>query len=202
MDRPLQIESLSASFIALASIFGLTSYDILFSFGSDNMIGSLPDAVAPYLTPLMLGVLVAVYVLYAYLLSMLRKGGQDNENNRMILLGGASLLAILAFIIFGKVLSSQYMIWIIPFVVFMMMTSIDNRSKSYIFGLSIAAIALTQLGFAINVGISGGGEGITDAGMMIVLARNIVLLVLFVYVIRTCREAMRKRPWRTQSPDG
>jgi hypothetical protein len=150
----------------------------------------------------MLIILAVIYVLYAYMFFRLKKDRQDNENNRMILLGGAALLAILAFIIFGKVLSSQYLIWIIPFVVFIMMTSIDHKSKNYIFGLSIAAIALTQLNFAINLGVYGGGEGITDAGMMIVLARNIVLLVLFAYVIWTCKEAMKKRQRRVQSPEG
>ncbi|MCL1811071.1 MAG: DUF2029 domain-containing protein [Methanomassiliicoccaceae archaeon] len=201
MDRPMQIESTAASFVALLSLLGLTNYDVVFSFGSDNMVGPLPDAVAPFLTPLMLTASVAVYALYAYWLSKSREGGLDSENNRMVLLGGAAVLTILAFIVFGKVLSSQYIIWIIPFVVFMMMTSIDHTSKKYILMLSIAAIALTQLNFAVNLGISGGGAGITDAGMMIVLARNLVLIVLFAYIVKTCTESIRKRPWRSKPAD-
>jgi len=199
MDRPLQIESTPASFIAVGSILGLTGTSIGFSFGSDNMMGSWPDAVAPYMMPLMLLAVIAVYFIHVYILLRLRKEGQDNENNRMVFLGGAVLLSILVFIIFGKVFSSQYLIWIIPFVVFMMMTSIDHTSKLYILILSAVSIALTQLNFAVNIGISGGGSGITDAGMMIILARNIVTIILFAYVIKISAESVKKKPWCAKS---
>jgi len=199
MDRPLQIESTPSAIISVGSILGLTNTSIGYGYGSDNLVGSWPDAVTPYMTYLMLLAIIAIYVMYAYLLLRLRKEGQDNENNRMILLGGAALLSILAFIIFGKVFSSQYLIWIIPFIAFMMMTSIDHTSKLHIMILSGVSIALTQLNFAVNIGISGGGAGITDAGMIIILARDIVMLILFAYVIKVSVESVKKRPWRGQS---
>ena len=198
MDRPLQIESTASSFIALGAVLGLTQTWVEFSFGSDNLMGPWSDAVVPYLTPLMLLAVILIYAVHAHLLFGLRKNGQDNENNRMVLLGGTVLLSVLAFIIFGKVLSSQYLIWVIPFIVFMMVTSIDHASKLYIFILGVAAIILTQLNFAVNLGISGGGAGITDAGMMIILARNIVMLVFFVYIAKASVESVKKRPWRTK----
>ena len=114
MDRPIQIESTASSIIFLFQALGLTNVDIVFSYGSDNIVGPWPDAVAPFLTPLMIAAVVAVYAMYAYMLVSLRRDGKDNENNRMILLGSAALLSIMAFMIFGKVFSSQYPIWIIP----------------------------------------------------------------------------------------
>ncbi|MDR2699192.1 MAG: DUF2029 domain-containing protein [Candidatus Methanoplasma sp.] len=196
MDRPLHVESATASLIELAYIFGLTDVWVEFGYGSDNLMGSWAAAVAPYLLPLTLSVLAAVYALHAYILSKLRTERQDNENNRIIHLSGAVLLAFLAFIIFGKVFSSQYLIWVIPFIALMMMTSISHTSKSYIFVLSILVIALTQLNFAVNIGMNGGGAGITDAGMMIILARNIAAVILFAYVVKVCRESIKKKPWR------
>jgi len=195
MDRPLHVESAAASLIELASVLGMTNVWVEFGYGADNLMGSWPDAVVPYLLPFMIFVLAVVYALHAYMLSRLRKEKQDNENNRMIHLSGAALLALLAFIIFGKVFSSQYLIWIIPFVALMTMTSIDHTSKSYIFGLSVLVIILTQLNFAVNIGLDGGGAGITEAGMMIILARNIAAVVLFAYVIKVCRESIKKKPW-------
>ncbi|MDR1954970.1 MAG: hypothetical protein LBP82_03340, partial [Candidatus Methanoplasma sp.] len=182
------------------SVLGLTNVWVEFSYGSDNLMGPWPDAVAPYLLPLVFLILIVIYARYAYKLYRLRVNGQDNENNRMILLGGAVLLSILSFILAGKTFSSQYLIWAIPFIVFMLMTALDHVSKNRIFILSAAAIILTQLNFAVNIGIFGGGTNITDGGMMIILARNLVMLALFAYVVWTCRENI-DRQWRTQSPD-
>jgi len=195
MDRPLQVESFAASLIELASIVGLTDVWVEFGFGSDNLMGPWPDAVASYLLPLTLSVLAALYALHAYMMSRLRKDKQDSENNRIIHLSGAVLVSLLAFILFGKVFSSQYLIWIVPFIALMMMTSLDHTSKSCIFGLSILVIALTQLNFAVNIGLDGGGAGMTDAGMMIILARNIAAVVLLAYVVKVCMESIKKKPW-------
>jgi len=201
MGRPVQLESTASSIIAFASILGLTSFGIqssldLNSFGSDNITGAWSSAVEPYLTPLIFVFLFLIYFAYAYVLVRMRKEGKDNENNRMVLLGGASLLAVMAFMIFGKVFSSQYIVWIIPFIVFMFMTSIDYTAKRHIFIMAVVVIALTQLNFAVNIGICGGGAGITDGGMMIILARNVVMLALFVYVIKTCVEKVGRWPWQ------
>lgn len=199
MDRPLHVESTAASFIALAAMLGLTSVWTTFSYGSDNLMGAWPDAVAPYLTPLMLISLFFVYGMYAYMLVRLRRERRDNENNRMIMLSGAVLLSLLLFIMVGKVFSAQYLIWVIPFIVFMLMTSIDHTHKSYVLALSIAAIALTQLDFVVNVGISGGGDAITDVGMLIILARNLVVIALTVYVIWVNNKQIQKKHWKASA---
>jgi hypothetical protein len=73
------------------------------------------------------------------------------------------------------------------------MTSIDIQHKRYVLILSVSAIILTQLNFAVNIGISGGGTGITDGGMMIVLARNIVMLALFIYIILISKDNLKKK---------
>jgi hypothetical protein len=201
MDRPLQIESAAASIIAVFSNLGITETWVEFGFGSDNLMGPWPDAVAPYLTPLMLAALGAVYVLYAYLLSGLRKYNIDNENNRLILLGGAALLAVLAFMIFGKVFSAQYIVWAVPFIIFMLMTAIDREYKRALFLLTVTVIALSQLAFAVNSGLSGGGAEINAAGMMIILAKNIAAIVLFAYVVRIMKGAAKKKQRLPAPPD-
>ena len=74
----------------------------------------------------------------------------------------------------------------------MMMMPISPTSKRYILAMTVAAIILAQLNFAVNIGISGGGANITDAGMMIVLARNVLLFVLFAYIIRISMDVWKK----------
>ena len=201
IEGPLQVESVAASIIAFVSVLGLTGTWVEFSHGADNLMGPWPDAVVPFMIPLMLLAVVVVYAVHAYLLVKLRKDGRDNENNRMILLGGAALLSFSALFIFGKTFPSQFLILMIPFIIFMMMTSISHTAKRRTFVMSMVVIALTQLNFAVNIGFSGGGAGITDAGMMIILARNIVMVILFAYVIKISVENVRKGPRPAQAYD-
>ncbi|MCL2032260.1 MAG: DUF2029 domain-containing protein [Methanomassiliicoccaceae archaeon] len=199
MGRPLHIESVAASFIHIVSVLGMTDAFVLPGYGSEFLAGPWPDAAAQYLMPMMFAVLIAIYALYAYMLFGLRKDRQDNENDRMILLGGSVLLSLLAFILIGKIFSPQYIIWIVPFIIFMLMTSIDHVSKKRILMLSIAAIALTQLKFVMNTFVD--GADIADINMLIILARNVVVLVLFAYVLWTCKKNIGRRWRRAQQPD-
>ena len=117
-DRPLQIESLAASLIYPLSMFGLITVKITSAmlpdgtldpdnFGSDNLVGTVPDAVAGILSPIMvMGVLaVCFFFLYVYL--------KAEEENKVKLLGMAIAGVIMTFILLGKVFSSQYLIWAI-----------------------------------------------------------------------------------------
>ncbi|MBQ9689513.1 MAG: DUF2029 domain-containing protein, partial [Candidatus Methanomethylophilaceae archaeon] len=66
--RPLEIDSLAATLIYPFSLFGLTDVWIqastdVGSYGSDNLRGPLCDAVAPWLTPLMM-VLIVLFILW------------------------------------------------------------------------------------------------------------------------------------------
>jgi hypothetical protein len=150
----------------------------------------------------MAAVLIVIYAQYARMLYGLRKYKRDNENDRMIILGGTVMFSLLAFILIGKTFSSEYVIWIIPFIVFMMITSLDHVSKNRILVLSIAVVALTLLNYLMNA--SAGGEliDIGDAGMFATLTRNIAVVVLSAYTLWACNKHISKRHWRTQSPEG
>jgi len=198
MDRPLHIESVAASIIAAGSALGLTDTWIGSGYGTDNLMGPLPDAIVPFMIPIMLLAVIIIYAVHTHLLIRLRKDGQDSENNRMIFLGGAALLSILAVFLFGKALPPQHLIWLFPFVVFMLMTSINHISKRRILVLSVLAIALTQLNYFLNIGMEGGG--MVDGGVLTLLARSITLLILFVYIIKMPVESVRKGAWHAQAP--
>ena len=206
VDRALQIESTPASIFAFLHMLGLADVSIApFEPGvpgsSDNLVGPLPDAIAPFMNYVMMVAVIAVYILYAFCLRKLRRDGPDNEDNRMLLFGGATVLALLAFMIFGKVFSSQYLIWVIPFIVILLMSKVDPVYKRNVLFLSIIAIFLTQVNFAVNIGISGGGTGITDAGMLLILARNIVMIVLFAYVIWFPSDHLRRKREQAQAAE-
>ena len=175
-DRPLHIESTAASFIYPFAMLGMTDVWIEYSFGSDNLLGAWPDAVAPFLSPLMLILIILSYAIFGYLYKK-----NEDSGERDLLLGVAVLVALTIFMIFGKVFSSQYLMWIIPPIVFMFMTSISKKEKKNILMLTILAFIVTQINFAYNIGYLGGGVNINDLGMMILLLRN-VLMIVFLYI--------------------
>jgi hypothetical protein len=103
-DRPLQVESLGAAFLAVGHQVGGYEPAVVSTHGSQNLSGELPDAVATVQAALQVLSVVGVWVLFA-----LRRGWREE-------LLAASAAAIAAFAAFGKVLSPQFMVWLIPLV--------------------------------------------------------------------------------------
>ena len=181
-DRPLQIESVAASLIYPLAMLGLTTVRITSakdpdSFGSDNLVGDIPDAVVGYLTPLMV---ICVLLLCFYFAFVYRKAG---EEGRLKALGIAVAGVMMVFMIFGKVFSAQYLIWVIPPVVFILMLEEDMFSTP-LFKVTVAAFIMTQADFVYNVGILHGGSNIDDLGMIIILIRNILTIAMLYLMVR------------------
>ena len=181
-DRPLQVESVAASLIYPLAMLGLTEVTITSakdpgSFGSDNLIGDIPDAVVGFLTPLMVVCILALCFFFAYICR------KTDEDGRTKVLGLAIAAAIMAFMIFGKVFSAQYLIWAISPIVFILMLDKD-MFKTALFKVTVAAFIMTQADFVYNIGILHGGSNINDFGMIIILIRNILTIVMLYLMVR------------------
>ena len=81
-----------------------TSPTVVSTHGSQNLSGSLPDALATLQTVLQAGALVAVWALFA-------RGPATAER-----LVAACAGSVVVFVAFGKVLSPQFLIWLVPVV--------------------------------------------------------------------------------------
>jgi hypothetical protein len=102
-SRPLQLESGAASVLLVAHhLFGV-SLGVDFSHTSVNLGGRLADAAATATTIAELAVLVAVWFAFA------RRARPSGET-----LVRATLAAVLAFVLLGKVFSPQFMLWLVP----------------------------------------------------------------------------------------
>jgi len=104
LERPLQIESLGASLLLAAHQLGLYDPSVVSTYGSQNLAGPLPDALATAQTVLQAAALVAVWILFA-------RGPATPL--RLVVACAAS---VVVFVAFGKVLSPQFMIWLVPVV--------------------------------------------------------------------------------------
>ena len=129
-QRPLQIESLGASALLAAHRLWDHGVSVVSSHGSDNLAGSLPDALATVQSLLVGAALVAIWIAFA-------RGPATRD--RFLRYSAA---AICAFVALGKVLSPQYLIWLIPLI-----PLVRGRRGLAAAGLFVATLVLTQLWF-------------------------------------------------------
>jgi uncharacterized membrane protein len=104
LDRPLQIESLGASLLLAAHQLGFYEPTVVSTHGSQNLSGSVPDALATVQTVLQAAALVAVWALFAR--------GPASAGRLVAACAGS----VVVFVAFGKVLSPQFIIWLVPVV--------------------------------------------------------------------------------------
>ncbi|HKP17545.1 MAG TPA: glycosyltransferase 87 family protein [Gaiellaceae bacterium] len=129
-DRPLQIETLGAGFLLVLhqiAGLGLTMHS---SHGSQNLAGAGPDALAAVQTALQLAVLVGIWIWFA-------RGPAERER-----LVRAAAAVVCAFVALGKVLSPQFLLWLVPLV-----PLVRGRRGLAAGGLLAAALVVTQLWF-------------------------------------------------------
>ena len=133
LTRPLQIESLgSALLLAVHHVFGL-GLTMTTSHGSQNLTGGAASGLAAALTAVQIAALVVVWALFAI--------GPPTRGA----LVRASAAALAVFVAFGKVLSPQFLIWLIPIV-----PLVRGRRGLSASALLLAALVLTQLWFPFH----------------------------------------------------
>jgi Glycosyltransferase family 87 len=114
--RPLQIESLGAALLLAGHQLGLYEPTVVSTFGSQNLEGSLPDALAAMQTGLMVFAVAAIWAFFAV-------GAATRPR-----LFAAAAAVVAGFVAFGKVLSPQFLIWLIPLVPLVL--AADERAEA------------------------------------------------------------------------
>jgi hypothetical protein len=175
LSRPLQVESLgSALLLAGHHLFGLAVTGET-SHGSQNLGGTAADWMAFGSTVVQGLVLIWIWVSFA-------RGSGSREA-----LVRSSAATLCAFIAFGKVLSPQFPIWLIPIV-----PLVRGRRGLVATVLLGAALVLTQTWFpfryfrlALNF-----EEGLS----WVLLARDLTLVALVAVLVVTLRRTTATRP--------
>jgi Glycosyltransferase family 87 len=158
-SRPLQVESLGAAIIlALHHLFGLGA-TMVSSHGSQNLGGSLADAIAAIQGILQVAAVALTWVWYA-------RGEPGRER-----LVRAAAIAVVAYIALGKVVSPQYLIWLIPLV-----PLVWGRRGLWASGLFALASVLTQTWFPYRYWVF--ALHFDEAASWTVLVRDLVLVAL------------------------
>jgi len=136
-QRPLQVESVPGTAYLIAGALGSAKVSTGSSYGSQSL--SAPGsttvaAVAPWLGVL---VVAAIYVLIWRRRTLLRAAPQYVPL--------AALTCVLAFTVFNKVLSPQFLVWTFPLVALVVVG--EGRGQRLCGVLTLIAIALTQVEF-------------------------------------------------------
>ena len=168
-SRPLQIESLGAGILLAAHQLGGLHLEVVTSHGSQNLGGSLAEALGTAESALLAVTLIAIWIAAAL-------GPQRPE--RLVRYAAAGVTAFAAF---DKVLSPQFMIWLLPLVP--LVRGRRGLAASALLGL---ALLLTQLWFPIRYWDL--ARDLKPFPSALVLARDVVLLALLALLLIKERE--------------
>jgi uncharacterized membrane protein len=163
LSRPLQVESLgSAILLAAHDLFG-TAVEVGSSHGSQKLAVAFSVA--------QVGVLVWLWLRFAR--------SRDTPSPATLAVYAAA--AVTAFVALGKVLSPQFLIWLVPVVV------LAHRWSAN--AMLAAALVLTQLWFPFRYWDL--VRELDPRVSWLVLARDLVLVALLATLVRAVREPAR-----------
>jgi hypothetical protein len=128
LNRPLQVESLGSAVLMAAQRFGMRPLHTINSHGAQALSGRGAGLAADLSTVFEVATVAAIWIIFA------RRRNPDAE--AVLLAAGAAVAALVAF---DRVLSPQYLIWIIPFVLL-----VGGERGLVIGGLLFLALGLTQ----------------------------------------------------------
>jgi hypothetical protein len=103
-DRSLQVESLGAAVLYVLHAVAGQHITVQFGGGSHNLVGRLPD----------LAIDIQTYALVVLLLVLWVRFARGSADARTLILAAAGAVTI--YVGLGRVLSDQYVIWLIPLV--------------------------------------------------------------------------------------
>ena len=172
LERPLQVESLGSALLLVGHhVFG---YGLAgeTSHGSQNVAGTAADVLGVLSTVLQAGVLLWVWVSFA------RGSATTSAFVR------ATAAAICVFVAFGKVLSPQFLIWLIPVV-----PLVRGRRGLWAGALLLAAFVLTLIWFPF--GYFRLALDFETGLSWLLLARDLVLVALALLLVPHTRRRSR-----------
>lgn len=128
LNRPLQVESLGSAVLMAAQRFGMRPLATINSHGAQALSGRGAGLAADLSTVFEVVTVAAIWIIFA------RRRNPDGET--VLLAAGATVAALVAF---DRVLSPQYLIWIIPFALL-----VGGARGLVVGGALFLALGLTQ----------------------------------------------------------
>jgi Glycosyltransferase family 87 len=186
VSRPLQIESLGAGFLLVAHQLFRLRLTVQSSHGSQNLAGTTAETLAAVQSALLVAALLAVWVWFAR---------RQANWGRLLRASAASVCAVVAL---DKVLSPQFLVWLVPLVALA-----RGRRGLAACALLLLAMVLTQNWFPYRYWRL--VNDLDSRASWLVLARDLALVALLALLVWPERLSRRIRAaactrWRVPSP--
>ncbi len=172
LDRPLQLESVLATPLLLAHLAGAAPAAVGSAYGSQFLAAPGATALAAASGPLTLAALAAAYAILWR--------GRERLRADPAAVPVAALAVLLAALAFAKVLSPQYLVWLLPLV------ALALPRAPAIGAAGLALLLLTQVEFP---GLYWRLVALEPLPIAIVAARNALLLGTLVLALRHAARA-------------
>ncbi len=168
LDRPLQLEATGAAYLMGMRLLAGTPLTVDSSFGSQGLQGGVPDLMA------LISVIVLVALVVAIALTVLRilPAGRGLDDPAIFVAGIAA--TGIALLVAGKVLSPQFLVWIVPAAVLV-------RGRFGWASAIVTAVALL-LTHAYFPGAYWGLVALRPSEMALLIVRDAVLIALLALV--------------------
>lgn len=176
--RPLQLESTFAAALGLWHALGGPAVSVVQSYGSSNLTGPVVTQVQRFAMPLTMACLVAVYF-WSWI--HIRRSGSPSAARVVVLQG--LVAALVGFMVLGRVLSPQYLVWIIP-----LGALLSVRRGGLSPWLLLTVLACTQVIYPATYSAL---QQLRPWACGLVLLRNLLLVAWLFHLIR---EPMKSEP--------
>lgn len=192
IDRGVQIESLYSSLMLFINCFIDLNVEISYTFKADNISTTVSDFFLQVSTPL---VIISFLLMIAYTFFTFERNAMKLKDERKLNRGQniasanrdifilLSALFLSVSILFSKVFSPQYLLWIIPLAMIFPFKKenkiVSSLSFASLFAVNIAATAIFPYLYYSDVVIK---TGSTPLGTFMLITKNL-LFVFFILVL-------------------
>ena len=191
-DRPIQVESLYSVFVSFLSYFGLP-VKTAYTYGSINVFSSLTSGLMPFIPVVMvLGFLALSFFMLYFYMNMLAPITKESvpssyktlaEHNPKAFISFISIFFLGAILTF-KVLSPQFLLWVVMLLPLCSFTSYESHFKVCLAGLVFSALSSYIYPFAYRDHFVNGGNGVSSFGLFLLTLRNGLMLACILMLIR------------------
>ena len=176
-ERGIQIESIVSSMILMTNLFDPGLVHVVFDYGSYNLVGSIPEAMEPFMMPMLMAA-VLVFLLWLLVALYRKRESIEHDNIRKIIVIGGVIL-FLIFLTFNKVFSAQFVIWVLLLTALTQIDLFDTEKRDRITKIVVIYAILsgiTATSYSMLIELNG-------FLVVILFARNMLHIVFTGYLI-------------------
>ena len=180
-DRGLQVEGVVSSVITFINLFAPIIDEIGIYYGSNTIVGDIPDMCARILDKALYVMLV---VSSLWMIYRCHRMESVDEKQELRILSAMSIIILFVFITFSKVYSAQYMLWFLSLFPLLLLSSDDDRYSKMV-RLTALYVLFAVPSSAVAFMIGGLYPEDNVIPILLVLMKNVFHIILFAFIIRS-----------------